>query len=239
MVVGVDPVADLLAVAVDPRPAALEHLGDLARDELLDVLPGPVVVGAVGDRRAHAEAADPGADEVVGAGLRGGVRAARAVRRVLGEALRVVEARSPYTSSVETWWKRDVGPADRLEQDVGADHVGPDERLGVVEGVVVVGLGREVHDGVVGSDERLDRRGVGDVALHQLDPVGRQVGQGLGARGVGELVEHGDRGVGVLDEVADEVGADETGATGDEEAVHGADLGAAAPRTCSDGAAPP
>ncbi len=116
-----------------------------------------------------------------------------------------------------------VVPADRLEQHVGADHVGPDERLGVVEGVVVVRLGREVDHGVVGGHERLDGGGVGDVADDQLDPVGREVGQRLGARGVGQLVEDGDPGVGVLDHVPDEVGADEAGAAGDEQMVHGGD----------------
>ena len=47
VVVGVDPVADVEPVAVELGPAAVDHVGDLARDELLDVLPGAVVVGAV------------------------------------------------------------------------------------------------------------------------------------------------------------------------------------------------
>ena len=97
--------------------------------------------------------------------------------------------------------------------------------LGVVEGVVVVRLGREVHHRVVVGDQRVDRGGVGDVAHHQLDPVGGQVGQRLGARGVGQLVEDRHPGVGVLDDVAHEVGADEAGATGHEQAFHGLILG--------------
>jgi glucose-1-phosphate thymidylyltransferase len=68
VVVGVDPVADVEPVAVELRPAAVDDVGDLARDELLDVLPGAVVVGAVRDRRPHAEAAHPGMRGIILAG---------------------------------------------------------------------------------------------------------------------------------------------------------------------------
>ena len=71
VVVDVDPVAHVGAGAVDPRSAAVEEVGDLAGDELLDVLPGTVVVGAARDRRPHAEAADPRPHQVVGARLGG------------------------------------------------------------------------------------------------------------------------------------------------------------------------
>ena len=46
-----DPVADVLAGAVELGAQPGEHVGDLPRDELLDVLPGSVVVRAVGDGR--------------------------------------------------------------------------------------------------------------------------------------------------------------------------------------------
>ena len=50
VVLGVDPVADVLAAAVELGAHAVDYVGDLARDELLHVLVGAVVVGAVGDR---------------------------------------------------------------------------------------------------------------------------------------------------------------------------------------------
>ena len=105
VVVGVDPVADVLPGAVQLRPATVEHVRDLSRDELLDVLVRPVVVRAVADRGPHAEAADPRPHQQVGAGLGGRVRARRVVRRGLGERAPGRRAsRSPYTSSVEMWW---------------------------------------------------------------------------------------------------------------------------------------
>ena len=219
VVVGVDPVADVEPVAVQLRAAAHDHVGDLARDELLDVLPGPVVVGAVRDRRLHAEAADPGTHQVVRAGLRGGVRAGGVVRRVLGEALRVVEVQVAVDLVGGDVVEAYAGLAHGLEDRERAEDVRLDERARVVERVVVVRLGRVVHDRVVLGHQRLDDVGVGDVADDQLDAV--EALHGLARRGVRELVEDRDVGVGVVDQVVHEVGADEPGTTGHEQARHG------------------
>ena len=91
VVLGVDPVAHVLALAVELGAHAVDDVRDLPGDELLHVLVGAVVVGAVGDRGAKAVGARPGADQHVGAGLGRAVRRARPVRRLLGELGRVVE----------------------------------------------------------------------------------------------------------------------------------------------------
>ena len=60
------------------------------------------------------------------------------------------------------------------------------------------------------GDQLVDQRGVGDVAVRRT--ANRSVGQAVERRavaGVGQLVEHGDRGVGVVEHVVDEVRADE------------------------------
>ena len=69
VVVDVDPVAHVEARAVELGLGALEDVGDLAGDELLDVLARAVVVRAVGDGRLDAEGADPRPHEQVGARL--------------------------------------------------------------------------------------------------------------------------------------------------------------------------
>ena len=51
VVVDVDPVADVAAVAVELGARAVDDVGDLPGDELLHVLVGAVVVRAVGDGR--------------------------------------------------------------------------------------------------------------------------------------------------------------------------------------------
>ena len=91
VVIGVDPVAHVAAVAVELGAHAVQDVGDLARDELLHVLVGAVVVGAVGDGGAHAERAVPGAHQVVGGSLGGAVGVRGTVRRLLGEARGVVQ----------------------------------------------------------------------------------------------------------------------------------------------------
>ena len=95
MVLGVDPVADVLAVAVELGADAVDQVRHLALDELLNVLVGAVVVGAVGDGGRKAEGAGPRAHQQVRARLGGAVRGARAVGRLLGEADGSSSARSP------------------------------------------------------------------------------------------------------------------------------------------------
>src|SRR4051794_11753389 len=73
VVVDVDPVAHVEPVAVELRCDPVDDVRDLPRDELLDVLVRAVVVGAVADRCADAERADPGAHQQVAAGFRRGV----------------------------------------------------------------------------------------------------------------------------------------------------------------------
>ena len=64
-----DPVADVLAAAVELGAHAVDDVRDLPGDELLHVLVGAVVVGAVGDRGAKPVGAGPGAHEHVGGRL--------------------------------------------------------------------------------------------------------------------------------------------------------------------------
>ncbi len=76
--------------------------------------------------------------------------------------------------------------ADGLQKE-GAHHVGAQERLRVGDGVVVVGLGGVVHDGVAGRCDPAAPR-VTDVA-HDGAPRGRRGSPGdvLGVAGVGRL----------------------------------------------------
>lgn len=91
VVLGVDPVTDVLALAVELGAHAVDDVRDLPGDELLHVLVGAVVVGAVGDRGAKPVGAGPGTHEHVGARLGRAVRRGRVVGRLLGELVRVVE----------------------------------------------------------------------------------------------------------------------------------------------------
>ena len=220
VVLGVDPVADVLALPVELGADAVDDVRDLPGDELLHVLVGAVVVGAVGDRGSQTVGAGPGAHEHVGAGLGARVRAARAIRRLLGELGGVVE-REVAVDLVGG----DVVVADAvfphgLQQAEGALHVGAQERLRVGDGVVVVALCGVVHDRVVAGDDPIEQLRVADVTDDELDPVLGQPRDVLGVAGVGQLVQDGhvDARV-VLHHVVHEVAADEAATARDDDVL--------------------
>ena len=225
VVLGVDPVADVLALPVELGAHAVDDVGDLPGDELLHVLVGAVVVGAVGDRGAKPVGARPGAHEHVGGRLGRAVRRARAVGRLLGELGRVVERQVAVDLVGGDVVVADAVLADGLQQAEGALDVGAQERLRVRDGVVVVALGGVVHDGVVAGDDPVQQLRVADVAHDELHAVRRQPGDVLGVAGVGQLVQDGDVDVRmVVHDIVHEVAADEAAAARDDDVLRFKDL---------------
>ena len=217
VILGVDPVADVLAAAVELGAHAVDDVRDLPGDELLHVLVGAVVVGAVGDRGAKPVGAGPGAHEHVGRRLGARVRRARPVRRLLGELRGVVERQVAVDLVGGDVVVADAVLADSLQKTEGALDVGAQERLRVGDGVVVVALGGVVHDRVVAGDEFVQQRGVADVAHDELHAVGGQPGDVLGVAGVGQLVQDGDVDVRVVvHDIVHEIAADEAAASSDD-----------------------
>lgn len=225
VVLGVDPVAHVLAPPVELGAHAVDDVGDLPGDELLHVLVGAVVVGAVGDRGAQTVGAGPCAHEHVGARLGRAVRRGRVVGRLLGELRRVVERQVAVDLVGGDVVVADAVLADGLQQAEGALHVGAQERLRVGDGVVVVALGGVVHDRVVAGDDPIEQLGVADVAHDELHAVGRQPRDVLGVAGVGQLVQDGHVHPGVVvDHVVHEVAADEAAAARDDDVPGGEGL---------------
>ena len=139
------------------------------------------------------------------------------IRRLLGELGGVVERQVAVDLVGGDVVVADAVFPHGLQQAEGALHVGAKERLGVGDGVVVVGLGGVVDDRVVAGDDAVQQLGVADVADDELDAVGGQARDILGVAGVGQLVQNGhvDPGV-VVDHVVDEVAADEAAAARDD-----------------------
>ena len=218
VVLGVDPVADVLAASVELGADAVDDVGYLPGDELLHVLVGAVVVGAVGDGGANAEGAVPGAHQVVGGRLGGAVRGAGTVGRLLGEARGVVQREVAVDLVGGDVVVADAVLPHGLQQAEGALDVGAQERLRIGDGVVVVALCGVVHDRVVAGHELVQKGTVADVAHHELHAVGGQARDVLAVARVGELVEHRDVDLGVvLHHVVHEVGPDEAATPGDED----------------------
>lgn len=221
VVLGVDPVADVLAAAVELGAHAVDDVGDLPGDELLHVLVGAVVVGAIGDRGAKPVGAGPGAHEHVGAGLGRAVRRGRVVRRLLGELGGVVEREVAVDLVGGDVVVADAVLPHGLQQAEGALDVGAQERLRVGDGVVVVALGGVVHDRVVAGNQPVQQLRVTDVANDELHAVGGQPGDVLGVAGVGQLVQDGDVDARVVvHDVVHEVAADEAAAARDDDILN-------------------
>ena len=149
VVLAVDPVADVLALPVEFRLDPVDDVGDLPGDELLHVLVGAVVVGAVGDRGAKPVGAGPRAHEHVGGRLGGAIWRGRPVGRLLSELGGVVERQVAVDLVGGDVVVANTILADGLQKAEGALDVGAQEGLRVGDGVVVVALGGVVHDGVV------------------------------------------------------------------------------------------
>ena len=220
VVLGVDPVADVLAAAVELGADAVDDVRDLPGDELLHVLVGAVVVGAVGDRGAKAVGAGPGAHEHVGGRLGRAVGARGLIGSLLGELGRVVERQVAVDLVGGDVVVADAVLADGLQQAEGALDVGAQEGLRVGDGVVVVALGGVVHDRVVARHDLIEQRGVADVAHDELHAVGGQPGDVLGVAGVGQLVQDGDMYARVVvHHVVHEIAADEAAAARDDDVL--------------------
>lgn len=220
VVLAVDPVADVLALPVEFRLDPVDDVGDLPGDELLHVLVGAVVVGAVGDRGAKPVGAGPCAHEHVGGRLGARVRRGRVVRRLLGELGGVVQRQVAVDLVGGDVVVADAVFPHGLQQAEGALDVGAQEGLGVRDGVVVVGLRGVVHDGVVARDEPVQQPGVADVAHDELHAVGGQPRDVLGVAGVGQLVQDGDVDARVVvHHVVHEVAADEAAAARDDDVL--------------------
>ena len=225
MVLGVDPVADVLALPVELGADAVDDVGDLPGDELLNVLVGAVVVGAVGDRGAQAVGAGPCAHEHVGGSLGRAVRRAGPVGRLLGELGGVVERQVAVDLVGGDVVVADSVFADSLQQAEGALDVGAQERLRVGDGVVVVALGGVVDDRVVARNNLIEEFSLADVADDELDPILGQPGDVLGVAGIGQLVQDGHVHVGVVvHHVVHEVASDEAAAARDDDVLRFEDL---------------
>jgi len=218
----VDPVAHVLAVAVDRQLLALERVGDHQRDQLLGKLVRPVVVRAARDDAVHVVRVHRGAHQEVAAGLAGRVRRVGLDRRLFGEEAPGAE-RAVDLVGADVHEALDLVDAALVEQHLGAGDVGAHEGGGVDDAAVDVALGGEVHDhvGAVLGEHRVHRGRFGDVRPHErVALVLLDVGQVLEVAGVGQCVDVDDLVVAAEQQHAHEVRADEAGTAGDEDLAH-------------------
>ena len=215
MVLSVDPVAHVLAPAVQLRPLALEDVRDLAGNELLHMLVRTVIVAAVGNRGPQAVRAGPRAHQHVGRGLRTRVRAGRMVRGGLRELGRIIQSEVAVHLVRAHVVVADAVFAHGLEQAERALHVRLEERFRVRDRIVVMGFGRVMHDRVMSRNDFVEQIRVADIAHHELHAVLGQARDVLRIARVRELVQHGHMHVRMMiHHVMHEIRPNETTAAG-------------------------
>ena len=89
MILDIEPVADVFALAIDGDRLAAEGFEDDHGDEFFRELEGPVVVRAIGDDHRQAVGVAPSTGEVIRGCLARGVRGMRVVRGGFGEEPRL------------------------------------------------------------------------------------------------------------------------------------------------------
>jgi hypothetical protein len=191
VVLDVDPVAHVQAVAVDGEGLALERVQDHEGDQLLGELVRAVVVRAAGDDGVHPVRVVKRHHEVVGGSLAGGVGAARRDRR------RLLEGAGGAQASVDLVGRNlhvppDARGARRLQQAQRPGDVRVEERLRGHDAAVDVALGGEVDDRLdrVALHQLLHRRAVPDVPAHEdVSGIPLEVAQVLEIPGVGQGVD--------------------------------------------------
>ena len=203
VVLHVQPVADLVALAVDRQRLARERLDDHQRDQLLREVVGAVVVGAVGHHHRQAVGVAPGRDQVVRRRLGRRIGRARVVGCLLGEQAFCAEGAVDLVGGdvVEAERRSAIGRQlaivlqSRLKKNEGSHDIGLDELTGTINGTVHVALRGQMNDDV-GVERRhglSNSRQIADVGLNKPIAAGLtdwlEVAEGSS---IGELVEYQD-----------------------------------------------
>ena len=173
VVLDVEPVTDVLAVAVDWQLLVGQRVDDHQRDELLREVVRAVVVRAARDRRRDLVGAMVSHDKQVRTGLRSRIRARRLeVRLLREEQVRAVE-RQVAVDLVrrDLMVAVDAVLAAGVKQHARADDIRLQEDLRILDGAVDMRLRREVDDDIrlLLLEDAVDRTAVCDVRADKFE----------------------------------------------------------------------
>ena len=220
VVLDIEPVADVLAVAVDRQLLVGQRVDDHQRDELLREVIRAVVVRAARDRRRDLVGAVIRHDQEVRTGFRSRIRARRLeVRLLREEQVRTVE-RQVAVDLIrrDLMVAVDAVLAAGVEQHARADDIRLQEDLRILDGAVDMRLRRKVDDNVrlLLLKDAVDSLAVRDVRADELEVLllHRRLERLKIAR-IRQLVDADDAVARMLlEHVVDEVRTDEAGTAG-------------------------
>ena len=181
VIIDIEPVADVQAIAIDRQRLALHRVQDGQGHELFGEVIGAVIVRAVGDHHRQAIGMEPGLGQMIGCGLRSRIGRARIIGRRLVEKARVAQTaidligRDMQIAEAILLCPLKPAPIDqrRLQHDKGAHHIGEDEGIGPIDRPVDMAFGGQMHDHIwlKLSKGRRHGRGVGNIGLQEAIKV--------------------------------------------------------------------
>ena len=175
VVIDIQPVTDLPPVAVHGQRPAGKRVQNHVRNEFFGELAAAVIVGTVGDQGGQAVGALPGADEVVAAGLAGGIGAGGRVGRGFGEFIGAVVAQVAVHFVGGNVVEAEAGAfgfGQRLpvmphgfEQCERSDQVGADEVARIGNAFIDMAFGSQMHHGVraVAGENAVEAAAAGNI----------------------------------------------------------------------------
>lgn len=231
----IQPVPHVAAGAIDGYRLSVQAFPDDGGDEFLGMLLGAVVVGAVAGGDVHPVGMVVCPDDMVGGGFAGTVGAVGGIRGFFGEVACFTQGAIDFVGAdvVEpccfiTGFRlagrfHPVFPCG-LDEGEGANDIGLDEGLRPFDGVVDMAFCSKVDDAldIMLAEEAIYQCFITDVALDE-GVVGHAFAfpEVVKVPCIGEFVKVDDVvGRVFLGEVRDEIGPDEPGAAGDEDAFH-------------------
>src|SRR5690349_14636994 len=216
VVLHVQPIALLLAVAINGEILLAKGICDHERHKFFGKLIRPIVVRRPRDYRGETIRADIGPYQEIGRGLRGGVRTARLQRKtfVREDALRNVAVHFVGGNM----HKPGHGNLTRdFEQNESARDVGLDDWSWLVDASVDVGFRGEVNDSITTTHGLFHRNCVTNVALYKfIARIVRYCFQVREISRISQLVVVDDGYIfSGLEDIANKVGANKAGASRD------------------------
>ena len=221
VILHIQPVPDVQALAVHRQRLVVQRVGDHQRDQLLREVIRAVVVGAAAHRDRQAVGAVICQHQQVSAGLGAAVRAGGVDGRLLGEKQVGTVQRQVAVHLVGGHL---VIPLDAVlpagvQHDLRAQNIRLQKDLRVLNGAIHMALGGEIHHHVrmLLLEQVIDGLAVADVRLHEAEvgPTHDAFQRGQIA-GVGQLVHADDTVLRMLvQHIENEVAADKPGAAGD------------------------
>ncbi len=232
----IEPITDLVTLAVYRQRFAIQGVEDHQRDQLLGEVVRAVVVGAVGDDSRQAVSTAPGAHQMVTGGLGGRIGAAGGIRGGFGKERQwligshfirmgqvtiylvsgdMVEAEGRLAYLVQTV----PVSASRFQQHIGANDIGLDKVSRACDGAINMALGSQVHHSVrlMLGKHPIQLGAIADIhLLKHITIACRYIGQGFQIASISEFIEIDNGILGITDDMAHHGRADKACATGNE-----------------------